>query len=605
MKAQVNKGRRNKVLRKATVKKPVVLRTKRTTKKVVQSGMEYTYCTEPRNAFAHLFSVCVTLVLVLSFLVTPITDAYASEISEESAPRVEVVEPAVEEVVEVTAETENVPEELVEARVVDEQEENVVPLDVQNDTEVVPEETSEVVPEQTGEEVVPVVADTTVDTALDTTTEEIATTTLPIDETPASSHETTDTTSTSTPLVTASTTEEVIPEVIEDVATTTEPVAATTTEFVLHHTTDANLYSFSSTECIPVGDGAFHCVKREDMNAGGAAQVFKDVYSAKDQDGDMEIYHVVNGVSEKLTNNGEDDSAPALDPVTGDIVWHTLKDDRYQIMLFEKQSGVVSQITHESFNSMQPSTYDGVIVWQAWKSDNWEVIEKDGEEITALTENTTHDINPSIQVEYVSWQADENGEWKAKIYNRKTKHIDTVSGVDGGKIVNPRIVLVFDNAKENGDVETVGFDPANGETVTLGNTPVPLPAKLPEPEQQGEEKALIQPTITPKIETKATSTPDIGDEPALDSEIDMGTTTPAVLLPTVTTTPVVILPTASTTTSVDISTSTDLVLDTVPEVVVQSEVTTPIATTTEPTIDVSHIDEIVIPAYEPATTTSQ
>lgn len=564
---------------------------------------------EPKSAFVRFLSVATAFVLVVSFFVTPVADAYAAEvvsdepvsevasvqaIPEETIEEAEVTEEAVPETIEEEAATSEYTEVTDETVILPEAEDVVPPLDENSQVEPTDEESA------TGE-----IADEEVVSETGTTTESVSTTTNEVPLVPVPSGDGTGTTTASTTqeVVATTTVPEVTEELVEVAASTTEPeviehIATTSDEIVETHTTDANLYSFGSTECIPVGDGAYHCIKRDVSSQGGDdAEAFKDVYSAPDKDGDMEIYHVVNGVPEQLTSNTDDDGAPVYDSVTGDIVWHVLKDDRYQIMQFSAETGIISQLTRESYNSMQPSIYDGVIVWQAWKGNNWEIIEKDDDEITELTTNSTQDINPSIQVEYVSWQADENGEWKVKIYNRNTKHIETVSGIDGGKIENPRIVLVFDNTKENGDVETVGFDPAKGEAVSLVSTPAPLPKKVPEPENQKEEKAFVQPTVAPKLETKATTTPEVGGD---DPNQGVGSTTPLASLSS-----------ATSTQPVEVASTTDPIIE--PPVIEPAEVVLPeiidtaMATSTQEIIavpDTSHIAEIVIPPYESATTTA-
>jgi hypothetical protein len=116
------------------------------------------------------------------------------------------------------------------------------------------------------------------------------------------------------------------------------------------------------------------------------------------------------------------------------------------------------------------------------------------------------------------------------VYNRASKNVETVHGIAAGKLENPRMIMVFDSAKENGDVETVGYDPLLGEVVPLAVTPTPLPEQIPDPEpsEQGD-KAFVQPSsTTPRVESRTASSSGSGDDPNSDATGTGGTTTPTV-----------------------------------------------------------------------------
>lgn len=309
-------------------------------------------------------------------------------------------------------------------------------------------------------------------------------------------------------------------------AATTSDDEASSTPLIMTHTTDADRVSFGVTECVPVGKGTFHCVKREATTA----EISNErVYSTRDEAGDLEIMLSQNGETIQISDNEYDDDAPLYDEEGEKIVWHSLINERYQIMSYDLETEETLRLTKGDTNSMQPATSDGEIVYQTWINDNWEIALLDDEgELTLLTENQIQDVAPSINTDYITWQSDEGGEWVVRIYNRKTEHIETVRGVEGGMVENPRMVLVFDNKKENGDIETVGYDPERGVTVQLAATPGTIPDRIPQPEHEKEEKALIQPTVTPRVETKATTTPSGGPEPETEdaaSDVSIGTTT--------------------------------------------------------------------------------
>ena len=349
-------------------------------------------------------------------------------------------------------------------------------------------------------------------------------------------------------------------------ATPLQAVATTTDVPILTHTTDADRLAFSTTECVPLGNGAFHCVRASDQATTNDAH--GNLYSARDaHDGDLEIYMKDGTKNVALTNNDYDDDAPTQDPISGDIVWHSLINDRYQIVEYDKASGATTRITKETYNSMQPAIYGGDIVFQSWIGNNWEIVLIDKTHgRVQLTDNATHDIAPSINENYIMWQAFENNAWVAKVYDRHTKKIETVKGLEGGKVENPRMVLVFDNKKENGDVETLGYDPASGTVSPLASEPAPLPPPIPVPQNQKEDKVLPQVSTTTRIETKVSTTTGSGagngnPDPLLQDTTPSPATTTAA---TASTSPLTVDTTGSTTISMTTGsdgTSTSIIPD--------------------------------------------
>jgi hypothetical protein len=108
-----------------------------------------------------------------------------------------------------------------------------------------------------------------------------------------------------------------------------------------------------------------------------------------------------------------------------------------------------------------------------------------------LTDNTTHDIGPRVNGEYIIWQAEEADGWMVNVYDASTKKIERIADADGASLENPRVVLVYDAKHDNGDIETRGYDLDTGTSVALGSEAPVLPETLPDPEQTGEERALI------------------------------------------------------------------------------------------------------------------
>lgn len=298
-------------------------------------------------------------------------------------------------------------------------------------------------------------------------------------------------------------------------------------------TNDENRYSFSKQECTVVGDGSYYCAK---TNETPQAINSDRIFAATDRQGDKEIFIEHDGEIAPLTENEVDDDAPYYDDVEESVVWHRLLEGRYQIMSYSFDSKKETQLTHDSYNNMEPSRYGDAVVWQAWVGNNWEIMLLEDETLTQLTENTEPDIAPSVNGGYIVWQAQERGVWYAKVYDRATGDIETIENAGGLSIENARFVLVYDTKHENGDIETQGYDLKNKRIIPLSATPASAPEQLPEPDETGEKRALIQ--VPSQVKPKADDenlgsggpSPD-GPEPVPEpegiSDVVVGTTTDA------------------------------------------------------------------------------
>jgi hypothetical protein len=362
------------------------------------------------------------------------------------------------------------------------------------------------------------------------------------------------------PLEESSTTAPIETETTADASTTSENIV------VIH---DQSRFMFTDSECVVVGDGSYYCSKAEQQK-----KVIKPdgVYAEKDDYGDKEIYIQQDGVVTQVTQNDYDDLAPFFDQVSNTVVWHRLIDGRYQIMSYSIATEKEEQITHDRFNNMEPQRFGDVIVWQGWIGDDWEVFMLTGDDLVMLTDNTTHDISPTINGDHIVWQSFESGAWRMKMYDVRTEIVSTIEDSNGGSIQNPRFVLVYDSKSETGDIETRGYDLRSGEVVFLDSKPAPIPEKLPDPEQTGEERALVTPPTQPKTKVDADDTDDgLGNGPdPTDDDL--------VIPPFIDQTEDLI--------NIDLSTSSselDIIVD---------------ATTTEPTLDTSHIEDVVVPPFE-------
>jgi hypothetical protein len=251
---------------------------------------------------------------------------------------------------------------------------------------------------------------------------------------------------------------------------------------------NSNTYAFDAKECATVGDGAFYCSTPKDADAFTEDGVF----SAPDADGDEEIFVRVNGKETQLTHNSVDDSAPYYDALSDRIVWHRSVNDRYQIISYDLKSQEETQVTSTSYNNMEPVAYGDITLWQAWVGTNWEIMLYDGETVRQLTHNDVHDISPHMRGSYIVWQTQFADGWQVAVYDQETGHIEYVKTDGGAKVENPRFVLVYDSTDARGDIQTVGYDPDQKVSFTLHRIPTDVPEKLPEPDQTGETRALIQ-----------------------------------------------------------------------------------------------------------------
>ena len=271
---------------------------------------------------------------------------------------------------------------------------------------------------------------------------------------------------------------------------------------------DENKYIFDDKECTKVKEDEFYCVKakKENKNISVAdlkTEGLKLVFSKKDKDGDKEIFLMDKGQELKVTNNLFDDDAPSFDRASGIVAWHSLVNDRYQIMIYDKNSKETRQVTNTSFNNTNPQVYGNILVWQAWVGNDWDIfmaaapaggnLFSDSLKILQITDNNHNDMFPKIHKNILTWQSFVDSSWKVFIYNIDTKATSQIDGIDSGNLESPRFVLLFENRKENGDTEKIGYDISSGETLKLGmsskkrSEPIP---DIPKDPIQDQKRAM-------------------------------------------------------------------------------------------------------------------
>lgn len=482
------------------------------------------------RGFEYLVYSAVSLCLLIILVLIPLAPAFADEVlvsvDSPQIQDIQIVEPDVLEPIESEPTTsativDSVPSESGVAEELLLSEEEVITLDTDTDTSI----------DTTTDELQPDVEDVLENEQL--TVDEITETTEideVVEEDVASVEDTISDTSTSTDTLV-----DIDTEPTPEIDTTTDAIADTDDEVeeveqenpgetitVNTVNDDTNKFSFSKDECTAVGDGTFYCAEAVET----AHVTYTDrIFSASDVEGDKEVYVEKDGELIQISSNQFDDDAPYYDEVSNTAVWHRLIDGRYQIIIYDFDTETESQLTHDRYNNMQPNRFGDAIVWQGWVGSDWEIFLEEKGDVKMLTDNTTHDITPNVNGTHIVWQSFESNAWQMKVYDMRTGAIDTIENAEGGSIENPRFVLVYDTKFESGDVETKGYDLKSGEVVHLASKPVSLPEELPDPDQTGEERALVT-TVTqlkPKTEgddENASSTMSGGnDDPPTDDVI--------------------------------------------------------------------------------------
>lgn len=371
-----------------------------------------------------------------------------------------------------------------------------------------------------------------------------------------------------------STSTEATSAIIQSVPTTTKQAVVVMQAPLIN---EESFYHFGKKDCVSVGDDSFYCSER----TGTVSEVKDALYADKDADGDTEIFFTRNGKTTQITHNQLDDSGPYFDALSQTIVWHRLLNDRYQIVEYDLVSGTEHILTSTPANSMEPARYGEQIVWQEWVGSNWEIMLQQGTVTTQLTFSEQHDVSPAIRDGLIMWNSStQSGDPVLMLYDTRTEEIQTISDVDGVGAHNPRIMLVYESQFSNGDVITKGYDFETKEIVPLAALPTELPQEIPESDQTGETRALIQgKTPSPKEMDTVTKAKNTASSTDIHTDFESSsTTTPIVIdehdivIPNATTTPESTV--TMSTSTLDVASSTEHIPDLViPPVATSSDET--------------------------------
>lgn len=350
-------------------------------------------------------------------------------------------------------------------------------------------------------------------------------------------------------------------------ATTTQTVLEPTVQEVSVVNSDQSI-AFNRNECTEVADGSFYCQKVTLNDLPEDA-----LFAAPDSSGDMEIYVVKDGVQRQITNNTMEDASPHYDSRSETIVWHRLINDRYQIISYDIDSGEETQLTDTPVNNMEPTRSGSYTVWQRWVTNNWEIILFDGENEVQLTDSQQHDIAPHIHGDMVIWNVRSNdGRQSLMTYDIGTQTYNQIADTEGVRVVNPRMLVMYEAQYQNGDSVMKGFDLVTGEIIPIERLPRELPQELPSPDATGEIRAL--PTTLNDEDEHEQENPEPDKDNPLESDIRVGTTTVS-------------------TTTVQVSADLDL-----------RPATTSPATTTDHMVAQAAIPDVIVPSYTAGTSTA-
>ncbi len=284
---------------------------------------------------------------------------------------------------------------------------------------------------------------------------------------------------------------EIVPLPVEeppDIDTATDTDIVVVNEQAVTTTFNDGDFVFSDAECTALASGSFYCHKDE------VATTQHALYTALDEDGDLEIYLSRGEMQIKVTDNNVDDAAPYYDKNSEHLVWHRLVDDRYQIVSFDITTGEEIVLTKGIQNNMEPIRQGKYTVWQRWTGDNWDIMLSNGKQEVQITDTPEHDLAPYIHGSLIVWNRyTSSGEKTIEMYDMSTETYVTVEDPDGMSVSNPRMVFVYDSLHPNGDIVTKGYDLLNRKFIQLDTLPRELPDRVPPANPTGDEvTALIQ-----------------------------------------------------------------------------------------------------------------
>ncbi len=275
-------------------------------------------------------------------------------------------------------------------------------------------------------------------------------------------------------------------EVMLDEATlpTPEPEFYEVVQDVAHND---NVYQFTKQQCVSMGAGAYHCFDADETTLQTDGET---LFVQQDDDGDKEIYMSLEGNQVAITDNQLDDDAPFYDPLSDTIVWHRLEGGQYQVYSYQDRNETL--LSGDYAMSMEPHRSGDYTVWQSWINESWQVVLHDGTTARVISDGTNQNIAPQVEGAYVIWNVTDGSSHRVAVYEIATGLTSLIDDTEGARVYNPRFVLVYDTKFDNGDVVTKGYDAETGTVVPLAAAAPVMPQELPDSDQTGETRALLQ-----------------------------------------------------------------------------------------------------------------
>lgn len=262
---------------------------------------------------------------------------------------------------------------------------------------------------------------------------------------------------------------------------------------------DSRLHGFSEDDCTVINENELYCSNQELLGDSVRADAFLLVSVQKDTEGDTEIFFQDGESVAQLTHNQVDDSNPFYDAERGVIVWQSLMEGRWQVMMYTEATGVIEQISVGNKNNINPHTQGGYIVWQQWGLSAWEIafasLVEEEWVTTTVTDNAWHDVDPYIANGVVLWDSLVQDVWHVysyQIFSGITTQVSQGRGENSGA----RVVILWEN-EEGGIEQTMQYDLATGERGVVNvpesqsgsDAPIELPSN-PIPEATGTLPAV-------------------------------------------------------------------------------------------------------------------
>lgn len=226
-----------------------------------------------------------------------------------------------------------------------------------------------------------------------------------------------------------------------------------------------------------------------------------------------QVYYVVDGKKIFITEGNLNSRQPDAD---GEYVtFVTDVNGAGQVFLHHIPSGADVQLTNSSTNLQPEVSSSGMVVWERWIDEGWQIFLFDGKSIKQLTSGDVS-VNADIEGDRVVYaRQGGDGEWRAVMYTISSGESQEIArGVEAKRprFENGRVVFGFEKAKKTEDVATPSGElavdlPVEGESTSSGSPSAVLQTVTEEEIMEELEATPSGETATPSAEVSEESTP--------------------------------------------------------------------------------------------------